>query len=75
MRRVEFRRAGVREGEAVYDLWIDGEPVERGLDIQQVVQKIAERDETEMPARTPAQFLTPEHIPESWQRRECPKAF
>lgn len=60
LEKVRFERAGERDGEAVYDLFIDGMPVERGLGIDEVVRRIAERDEYEMPARAPAPFRTPE---------------
>lgn len=73
LQKVQFKRVGTnRDGDAVFDLWIDGEPGERGLTIDQVVRRIGEAEETD---RSPAAFRTPEHLRESWQRRECPKAF
>lgn len=58
LEKVQFKRAGERDGEAVYDLWIDGSPVERGLRIDEVVERIAERDGD--PDRRPRGFRTPE---------------
>ena len=37
MKKTEFRRAGVNAaGEAVFDLWLNGEPARRGLTIDEV---------------------------------------
>ena len=41
MKNIRFERsARDAAGEPVYDLWIDGRLVKRGLDIQQVVERI-----------------------------------
>lgn len=75
LQKVQFKHAGVNSaGETVYDLWIDGAPVARGLTIERVVERIASAEEPTAD-RSPAPIRTPEdHLP-SWQRRECPKAL
>lgn len=76
LQRVQFSRAGVNAaGDAVFDLWIDGAAVERGLTIDDVIRRIAARDEEELPARSPAAFRTPEDGRSFERRGECPKAF
>ena len=41
MRNIRFERSGRdADGEPLFDLWIDGRLVKRGLDIQQVVERI-----------------------------------
>lgn len=76
LERVRFERDGQRDGENVYSLWIDGRLIERGLGIDEVVRLIADRDEAELPRRVPAAFRTPEdHLRESWEMRECQKAW
>lgn len=61
MERVRFERDGrSADGETVYSLWIDGRLIERGLGIDEVVRRIADRDEAELPRRVPAAFRTPE---------------
>lgn len=75
LQKVQFKRAGVNEaGDAVFDLWIDGAPVERDLTIDAVVQRIAESEDAPEFDRSPAAPRTPEDRRGSWQRRECPKA-
>ena len=70
--RVQFKRAGMTgEGDAIFDLWIDGAPVERGLTIDEVVRRI---NESEANDRSPEPIRTPEDRMRSWQMRECPKA-
>ena len=73
LEKVQFKRAGDRGGEAVFELQIDGKTVAQGLTIDEVIRIIAERDgETDCHAsaaalarndkadRTPAAFRTPE---------------
>lgn len=73
LEKVQFKRAGDRAGEAVYDLWIDGRPAAQGLAIDEVIRIIAERDggtdchasaaalaRNDKADRTPAAFRTPE---------------
>lgn len=60
LERVRFERDGQRDGETVYSLWIDGRLIERGLGIDEVVRRIADRDEAALPRRVPAAFRTPE---------------
>lgn len=56
MKDVEFRRAGTDpDGEALFDLWIEGRLVDRGLPMDEVVRRIGAFED-----RTPAQFRTPE---------------
>ncbi len=41
MKNIRFERSGRDEdGGLIYNLWIDGRLVERGLDIEQVVERI-----------------------------------
>ena len=75
MQRVQFKSAGVGpDNTPRYDLWIDNEPVRTGLEIDEVIRILAERDEDELPRRVPAAHRTPEDG-RSWQRRDCPKAL
>ena len=60
MRKVQFKRAGERDGEALFDLWIDNEPVRSGLAIDEVIRIISAHDDAELPRRVPAAFRTPE---------------
>lgn len=61
MQRVQFRRAGTApDGSTLYDLWIDSEPVRSGLEIDEVLRIIGDRDEADLPRRVPAAFRTPE---------------
>lgn len=75
LQKVQFKTTGTREdGTVIYALWIDSEPVRQGLDIEDVIRILAERDEEEMPRRVPAAFRTPEDR-RRYERRECPKAL
>ena len=50
MQRVQFKSAGVGpDNTPRYDLWIDNEPVRTGLEIDEVIRILAERDEAETP--------------------------
>ena len=51
MQRIEFKRGGIRDGEAVFDLYVDGELQATGLTIDQAVQEISDR--SPRPVRTP----------------------
>lgn len=53
--RIKFVKTREEDGCSLYDLIIDGEVVESGLDIQQVVERINARDEDigERHTRTP----------------------
>lgn len=71
LEQIQFKRAGVnRNGDAVYDLWIDGVPAECGLTIDEVVQRITEADPLD---RSPETFRTPEDRRPAWTRRSCPE--
>ena len=43
--RIKFVKTREEDGCSLYDLIVDGEVVESGLDIQQVVERINARDE------------------------------
>ena len=50
MKSIRFERAAVdADGEPLFNLWIDGRLVERGLDIQQVVQRISRSEFPDAP--------------------------
>lgn len=51
MERIQFKRGGIRDGEAVFDLYVDGELQATGLTIDQAVQTISDR--SPRPVRTP----------------------
>lgn len=51
MERIQFKRGGIRDGEAVFDLYVDGELQATGLTIDQAVQEISDR--SPRPVRTP----------------------
>ena len=51
MQRIQFKRGGIRDGEAVFDLYVDGELQATGLTIDQAVQEISDR--SPRPVRTP----------------------
>lgn len=55
MEKIEFKRGGIRDGEAVFDLWIGGELIRRGLTIDQAVQEISDRSPG--PIRTPEERM------------------
>lgn len=59
--RIKFVKTRVEDGDSLYDLIIDGEVVERDLDMQQVVQHINARDEDigVRHTRTPEDGLRP----------------
>lgn len=51
MEKIQFKRGGIRDGEAVFDLYVDGELQATGLTIDQAVQAISDR--SPRPVRTP----------------------
>jgi intein/homing endonuclease len=53
--KIKFVKTREEDGDSLYDLIIDGEVVERDLDIKQVVERINARDEDipPLPSRRP----------------------
>lgn len=78
---IELKAAGHDAGGVpVYDLWIDGAQAGRRIPISRFVEIVADLEgreaADERKARQPGAFRTPEdHLRESWEMRECPKAW
>lgn len=66
MQKIVFRKAGQTEdGDALYNLWIDGALIQENLTIDQVVEHIAGAD----PDRGPRRIQTPEGQRRKMQQR------
>ena len=66
MQKIVFKKAGQSDdGDALYNLWIDGALIQENLTIDQVVEHIAGAD----PDRSPPKIRTPEDLRGKMQRR------
>lgn len=66
MQKIIFRKAGQSEdGDALYNLWIDGALIRENLTIDEVVERIAGAD----PDRNPPRIRTPEDLRGEMQTR------
>lgn len=66
MQKIVFKKAGQSEdGDALYNLWINGVLTREGLTIDEVVERIAGTD----PDRSPPKIRTPEDLRGEMQRR------
>jgi hypothetical protein len=66
MQKIIFRKAGQSEdGDALYNLWIEGVLIQENLTIDEVVERIAGAD----PDRSPPRTRTPEDLRGEMQTR------
>lgn len=66
MQKIVFKKAGQSEdGDALYNLWIEGVLIRENLTIDEVVERIAGAD----PDRSPPRIRTPEDLRGEMQTR------